>query len=53
MHNGSCEGVEMNKKRCPLHEDYEKARQELIQLFSKRTIFELVKIATNVESIAI
>jgi len=53
MHNGSCEGEEMNKKRCPLHEDYEKARQELIQLFSKRTIYELVKIATSEELITI
>jgi Rrf2 family iron-sulfur cluster assembly transcriptional regulator len=53
MHNGSCEGVVINKKRCPLHEDYEKTRQELIQLFSNRTIFELVKISTNADLITI
>jgi Rrf2 family protein len=53
MHNGSCEGVEMNKKRCPLHEDYEKSRQQLIELFSKRTIYELVKISTNADLIVI
>jgi len=42
MHNGSCEGVAKDKKRCPLHEDYEKPRKELIRLFSNRTIHELV-----------
>ena len=42
MHNGSCEGVEKDKIRCPLHQDYEKSRKELIRLFSNRTIHELV-----------
>lgn len=42
MHNGSCEGIEKNKVRCTLHEDYEKSRKELIKLFSNRTIYELV-----------
>jgi Rrf2 family transcriptional regulator, iron-sulfur cluster assembly transcription factor len=42
MHNGTCEGVESDKKRCPLHQDYEKSRKELINLFSSRTIHELV-----------
>jgi Rrf2 family protein len=47
MHNGSCEGVEKDKKHCPLHEDYEKSRKELIRLFSNRTIHELVKISRS------
>ena len=42
MHNGYCEGVEKDKTRCPLHEDYEKTRKDLIGLFSNRTIHELV-----------
>jgi len=50
MHNGSCEGVEKDKVRCALHEDYEKSRKELIKLFSSRTIHELV-IKSNAEEL--
>jgi len=53
MHNGSCEGVEKEGKRCPLHQDYEKSRRELIKLFSNRTIHELVIKSTNTELISI
>jgi Rrf2 family protein len=53
MHNGSCEGVEKEGKRCPLHQDYEKSRKELIKLFSNRTIHELVIKSTNTELITI
>jgi Rrf2 family transcriptional regulator, iron-sulfur cluster assembly transcription factor len=50
MHNGSCEGVEKDKMRCPMHEDYEKSRRDLLKLFSNRTIFELV-MKSNVEEL--
>lgn len=53
MHNGSCEGVEKDKKHCPLHEDYEKTRTNLIKLFSNKTIQDLVKKANNPELITI
>jgi Rrf2 family protein len=53
MHNGSCEGVEKEGKHCPLHQDYEKSRKELIKLFSSRTIHELVLKSTNTELITI
>jgi Rrf2 family protein len=53
MHNGSCEGVEKDKVRCPLHEDYEKSRRELIKLFSNRTIYELVMKSNKEELISI
>lgn len=53
MHNGTCEGVEKEKKHCPLHEDYEKIRKDLIKLFSNKTIFDLVKRANNTELILI
>jgi Rrf2 family protein len=53
MHNGSCEGVKKDKKHCPLHEDYEKTRVDLINLFSKRTISDLVKKADKTEFITI
>jgi len=53
MHNGTCEGVEKDKIRCPLHEDYEKPRRELIKLFSNRTIYELVVKSNTEELISI
>jgi Rrf2 family transcriptional regulator, iron-sulfur cluster assembly transcription factor len=53
MHNGSCEGVENEGKHCPLHEDYEKTRVDLIKLFSSRTIQELVIKSKNPELIVI
>jgi Rrf2 family transcriptional regulator, iron-sulfur cluster assembly transcription factor len=53
MHNGSCESVGADKKTCPLHEDYEKTRTELIKLFSNKTIDDLVKRAVNTELITI
>jgi Rrf2 family transcriptional regulator, iron-sulfur cluster assembly transcription factor len=52
MHNGSCEGVEKNKVRCALHEDYEKSRKELIKLFSNMTIYELV-VKSNMEDLIV
>ena len=53
MHTGTCEGVNSQKKICPLHEDYEKTRSELIRLFSNKTIDELVKKAYSSENISI
>ena len=45
MHNGTCESAEKDNKHCPLHDDYEKTRTDLINLFSNRTIYELVVMA--------
>ena len=53
MHNGSCEGIEKDKVRCPMHDDYEKTRRDLIKLFSNRTIYELVKKSNTEELISI
>jgi Rrf2 family iron-sulfur cluster assembly transcriptional regulator len=53
MHNGSCEGVENEEKHCPLHDDYDKTRRDLIKFFSSRTIQELVLKSKNPELIAI
>ena len=53
MHNGSCEGVKVDKKHCPLHEDYEKTRSNLIRLFSSRTIYDLVLKSENSDLITI
>ena len=53
MHHNTCEGVEMDGKHCPLHQDYEKSRKELIKLFSNRTIHDLVIKSKNPELITI
>lgn len=53
IYKGTCEGVRKGKKICPLHDDYEKTRSELIRLFSNKTIDELVKKADSSESISI
>jgi Rrf2 family transcriptional regulator, iron-sulfur cluster assembly transcription factor len=53
MHNTSCDCVEKDKKHCPLHEDYQKTRSELINLFSNKTIHDLVIAADSSELITI
>jgi Rrf2 family protein len=53
MHKGTCEGVNSESKICPLHEDYEKTRNQLITLFSNKTIYELVRKADSSEYITI
>jgi Rrf2 family protein len=53
MHKGTCEGVASEKKICPLHEDYERTRTNLIKLFSNKTIYELVKKVDSSEYITI
>lgn len=53
MHSGKCGGKKNNKKRCPLHDDYDKTRQDLISLFSMRTIYDLVQTSSNKEMITI
>jgi Rrf2 family transcriptional regulator, iron-sulfur cluster assembly transcription factor len=42
MHNGSCHSVQKAKIPCSLHKDYGSIRKDLITLFSKKTIHELV-----------
>jgi Rrf2 family iron-sulfur cluster assembly transcriptional regulator len=53
MHDRSCEGTRKRSKHCPMHDDYEQTRQEIKQLFSKRTIYELVQMSKNSELITI
>jgi Rrf2 family iron-sulfur cluster assembly transcriptional regulator len=53
MHKGTCEGVTKENKICPLHDDYERVRSELIRLFSSKTIYELVEKSSNSKEIAI
>lgn len=53
MHGSTCEGVKKEKKRCPLHDDYQKTRTDLIELFTNKTIHDLVKAADSSELIVI
>jgi Rrf2 family protein len=53
MHNGSCSSSIANKNKCPLHDDYEKIRSNLIKLFSNKTIYDLVKKANRGKLITI
>ena len=51
IHTGSCACTD--SPHCPLHDDYEQTRADLIQLFRKRTIYELVQMSINAELITI
>ncbi len=53
MHNGTCTSVNEVQIPCPLHEDYEKVRNNLIKLFSGKTIYDLVKRANNTGNVFI
>ncbi len=53
MHNGSCLSSIETLNKCPLHDDYNKIRKNLIKLFSTRTIYELVKKTNKGELITI
>ena len=47
MHNTPCPGDEEGKKQCPLHDDYSKSRNERINLFRGKTIYDLVQRVKN------
>jgi DNA-binding IscR family transcriptional regulator len=42
MHNGTCASVSDRKLPCPLHDDYGRVRDNLVEFFSARTIHDLV-----------
>jgi Rrf2 family transcriptional regulator, iron-sulfur cluster assembly transcription factor len=53
IHNGSCETLGREKKYCPLHEEYEKTRRDLVTLFKSKTIYDLAERADNSDLITI
>ena len=53
MHDGPCRCVDRTKKPCPIHDDYGKIRAEPIELFRNRTIYDLVKKASDTDLITI
>jgi Rrf2 family transcriptional regulator, iron-sulfur cluster assembly transcription factor len=53
MHNGTCTHTNEQKLVCPLHEDYEKVRENLKELFGGKTIYEIVNKANMRETTTI
>jgi len=53
IHNRSCKSVDEDKLLCPIHEDYVRIRTNLINFFSKKTIYSLVRSVNKFEEIAI
>jgi Rrf2 family transcriptional regulator, iron-sulfur cluster assembly transcription factor len=53
IHNMPCISVDSNKLKCPIHDDYQKVRNNLQKLFSSKTIYTLVKSANKQELVLI
>jgi Rrf2 family transcriptional regulator, iron-sulfur cluster assembly transcription factor len=53
MHNCTCSKANEQKLLCPLHDDYEKVRENLIRIFNSKTIYDFVKKANKTEKIFI
>ena len=53
IHNRSCQSVDEERLSCPIHKDYTRIRLNLIRLFSKKTIYSLVRAADQIDKIAI
>lgn len=54
IHNSTCRSyVTLHKKKCALHDDYSSIRKDLVKLFSKKTINDLVRKAGESDQIII
>jgi len=53
IHDGSCTEIKRNKKSCPVHDEYSKIREDIVSMFSEKTISELAKTAGGSDSIFI
>jgi len=53
IHNTSCACVDKQKIPCPLHNDYSSVRTDLIEVFSKNSIYDIVKKAGRAEELFI
>lgn len=43
IHNTTCSYVDKHKIPCPVHDDYKKIRSDLINMFTNKTIHDLVR----------
>lgn len=53
IHSGPCGGKRNKKKYCALHDEYDKVRHELKQIFRKKSIYDLVQTSESSKLIAI
>ena len=53
IHDCSCAVVDHKKLPCPIHDDYGSLRAGLIDLFEKKTIYELAKKANDTDKVTI
>lgn len=53
IHNCKCGQVNDENKECPIHDSYSEVRKELIRLFKKTTIEDLVKKAIDINKVII
>lgn len=53
VHNSTCSYIDKHKIPCPVHDDYEVLRSDLIDLFSNKTIYDLVRKTNETRKIVI
>jgi Rrf2 family protein len=53
IHNTTCRRVNDENLICPIHDEYSKIRTNLMKIFTKKTIYSIVKAATNTAEIVI
>ncbi|MDY0097892.1 MAG: Rrf2 family transcriptional regulator [Bacteroidales bacterium] len=53
IHKGSCRSVDIEKKPCPVHDEYSDVRNLLIEFFQKNTIADIVKRSKNKTDVVI
>jgi len=53
IHNKACKSIDKQKDPCPVHEDYSNVRNDLIELFSSKTIQDMVIKVNETEKIII
>jgi len=53
IHNTTCSCVGDEKLICPIHEDYSRIRENIVKMFSRKTIYSMVKSANNNDDIII
>ncbi len=53
IHNTTCSKVGEENLVCPLHEEYSKIRTHMVKLFSRKTVYSLVRSANKAKDIII
>jgi Rrf2 family transcriptional regulator, iron-sulfur cluster assembly transcription factor len=53
IHNATCKCVDEERMICPIHTEYSKVRNNIEKLFTRKTIYSLVKSANSTKEIAL